>query len=74
MASGGGLTDLVTVFKYRKIKLIEGNNFTVSSALVIKLKILDLCLTVKNQWGLITGDDGVCFMWFISVILHSPTF
>ena len=18
------------------------------------------CLTVKNQWGLVTGDDGVC--------------
>ena len=48
MASGGVLTDLITVFKYRKIKFIEGNNFTVSSALVIKLKILDLCLTVKN--------------------------
>ena len=48
MASGGGLTNLITVFKYRKIKLLQGNNFIVSSALVIKLKILDLCLTVKN--------------------------
>ena len=48
MTSGGGLTDLVTVFKYRKIKFLQGNNFTVSSELVIKLKILDLCLTVKN--------------------------
>ena len=48
MASGGGLTDLITVFKYRKIKSLQVNNITVSSALVIKLKIVDLCLTVKN--------------------------
>ena len=22
------------------------------------------CLTVKNWWELLTGDDGVCFTWF----------
>jgi len=22
-------------------------------------KIVELCLTVKNQWGLLTGDHGV---------------
>jgi|TARA_B100000959_G_scaffold180615_1_gene189000 hypothetical protein len=22
-------------------------------------KVVELCLTVKNYWGLLTGDDGV---------------
>ena len=29
-----------TVLKHRKIKTFQGNNFTVSSALVIKLKVV----------------------------------
>ena len=28
-------------------------------------------LTVKNYWGLFTGDDGVCFGWKDSVRLES---
>ena len=40
--------DLITEFKYREIKLLQGNNFTVSSALVIKLKVVEGYLTVKN--------------------------
>jgi len=50
------------VLKYRKIKTFQGNNFTVSSALVIKLKVVEWCLTAKNQWELISGDDGFGFM------------
>ena len=51
-----------TVLKHRKIKTFQGNNFTVSSALVIKLKVVEWCLTAKNQWELISGDDGFGFM------------
>jgi len=50
------------VLKYRKIKTFQGNNFTVSSALVIKLNVLEDCLTVKNYWELLTGDDEVGFL------------
>ena len=55
MASGGGLTDLILrclVFWFgfydRKIKTFQGKDFTVSSALVIKFKVVEDCLTVKN--------------------------
>jgi hypothetical protein len=49
----GGIWGMVdgfdfTVLKHRKIKTFQGNNFTVSSALVIKLKVVEWCLTVKN--------------------------
>jgi hypothetical protein len=37
-----------TALKHRKIKTFQGKNFTVSSALVIKLKVVEWCLTVKN--------------------------
>jgi hypothetical protein len=30
-----------TVLKYRKIKTFQGNNFNVSSAIVIKLKVVE---------------------------------
>ena len=30
-------------------------------------------LTEKNQWGLLTGDDGVGFSRLLTVVLHSPT-
>ena len=48
-ASGGRVDGFdFTVLKHRKIKTFQGNNFTVSSALVIKLKVVEWCLTVKN--------------------------
>ena len=31
--------------------------------------LLGGCLTVKNQWGLLTGDDGVGLGVFISLTL-----
>ena len=36
--------------------------------------LLGGCMNVKNYWELLTGDDGVGFMGFISVLLHSHTF
>ena len=34
---------------------------------------LEVCLTCEELVGVLTGDDGVGFMGFISVILHSHT-
>ena len=37
--------------------------------------LLGGCLTVKNYWELLTGDDGGCFSGVIVLsISHSPTF
>ena len=60
---GGGIWGRVdgfdfTVLKHRKIKTFQGNNFTFSSRLVNKHKVVEGCLTVKNYWGLLTGNGG----------------
>ena len=34
-------------------------------------QVVEDSLTVKNKWELLTGDDGVGFKLYISVILHS---